>query len=648
MIIGNTVLYGATSGRAFFRGLAGERFAVRNSGACAVVEGVGDHGCEYMTGGRVVVLGPTGRNFAAGMSGGIAYVYDEVGDFATRRCNRTSVSFEAIDEADAIELRALVAEHAPAHAARRSRRACSRDWEPSLDRFVKVMPDDYRRVLDEQAGARRRAGRGQLHERSRDALMGELGGFMRIGRAPIPERDALERAGDYREFTAHPAGGRAARPGRALHGLRRAVLPQRLPARQPDPRLERPRLPRPLARTRSASSTSTNNFPEFTGRLCPAPCEAACVLEINEGDAVTIKQIENAIINRAFDEGWVRPPPPEFETGRRVAVVGSGSGGPRRGPAAAPRRTHASSSSSATRRPAAWSASACPTSRSRSGSSSGASSSSLAEGVELRLGVDVGVDIDARELRAQFDAIVLAIGSRVPRDLPVDGPRAARHALRDGVPLRAQPLGGRRSSARRPPRAGAGGQPDQRRRQGRRRDRRRRHRRGLRRPGDARGRAVGACSSSSCPSRRRARPDDRTPWPRWPNKMRLSYAMKEVAGGRPRRARLLGRDDADQRRGPRAGAARRRRPRRRRRSSRRRAPNAADAPIWCCSRWASSTPSTAGIVEQLGAELDARGNVDAPALRDLGRRRVRRRRRAARAVADRLGDQRGAPVRATS
>ncbi len=83
MIVGNTLLYGATAGRAFFRGLAGERFAVRNSGACAVVEGVGDHGCEYMTGGRVVVLGPTGRNFAAGMSGGIAYVLDEDGGFAS-------------------------------------------------------------------------------------------------------------------------------------------------------------------------------------------------------------------------------------------------------------------------------------------------------------------------------------------------------------------------------------------------------------------------------------------------------------------------------------------------------------------------------------------------------------------------------------
>ena len=99
MIVGNTVLYGATAGRAFFRGIAGERFAVRNSGAAAVVEGVGDHACEYMTGGRVVVLGPTGRNFAAGMSGGIAYVLDQDGAFAGR-CNLQLVDLEALDGED--------------------------------------------------------------------------------------------------------------------------------------------------------------------------------------------------------------------------------------------------------------------------------------------------------------------------------------------------------------------------------------------------------------------------------------------------------------------------------------------------------------------------------------------------------------------
>jgi glutamate synthase domain-containing protein 3 len=123
---------------------------VRNSGACAVVEGVGDHGCEYMTGGRVVVLGPTGRNFAAGMSGGVAYVYDVVGDFTQRRCNRSGVSFEEIDERDAIELRGLVAEHAQRTGSTVAERLLS-DWDASLERFVKVMPNDYRRVLDEQA-----------------------------------------------------------------------------------------------------------------------------------------------------------------------------------------------------------------------------------------------------------------------------------------------------------------------------------------------------------------------------------------------------------------------------------------------------------------------------------------------------------------
>jgi glutamate synthase domain-containing protein 2/glutamate synthase domain-containing protein 1/glutamate synthase domain-containing protein 3 len=150
VIVGNTVLYGATSGHAFFRGLAGERFAVRNSGACAVVEGVGDHGCEYMTGGRVVVLGPTGRNFAAGMSGGIAYVLDVNGDFAARCTNKATVGFEPIDEGDAIELRELVDQHFARTGSVVAEKLLG-DWETSLTRFVKVMPNDYRRVLNEQA-----------------------------------------------------------------------------------------------------------------------------------------------------------------------------------------------------------------------------------------------------------------------------------------------------------------------------------------------------------------------------------------------------------------------------------------------------------------------------------------------------------------
>jgi glutamate synthase domain-containing protein 3 len=151
VIVGNTVLYGATRGRAFFRGLAGERFAVRNSGASAVVEGVGDHGCEYMTGGCVVVLGPTGRNFAAGMSGGVAYVLDEDGAFA-ERCNTGMVGFEGLSGDDADELRALVEEHERRTDSTVAARVLA-EWDGLLaaGAFVKVMPHDYKRVLEERA-----------------------------------------------------------------------------------------------------------------------------------------------------------------------------------------------------------------------------------------------------------------------------------------------------------------------------------------------------------------------------------------------------------------------------------------------------------------------------------------------------------------
>jgi glutamate synthase (NADPH) large chain len=149
VIVGNTVLYGATSGRAFFRGLAGERFAVRNSGALTVVEGVGDHGCEYMTGGRVVVLGPTGLNFAAGMSGGIAYVLDDDGGFR-ERCNTDLVGFDGITPDEAAELRAWVTEHLERTGSPVAERLLD-DWRGTLNRLVKVMPHDYKRALSEHA-----------------------------------------------------------------------------------------------------------------------------------------------------------------------------------------------------------------------------------------------------------------------------------------------------------------------------------------------------------------------------------------------------------------------------------------------------------------------------------------------------------------
>ncbi|MFN0152918.1 MAG: glutamate synthase large subunit [Gaiella sp.] len=145
VIVGNTVLYGATAGKAFFRGRAGERFAVRNSGAHTVVEGVGDHGCEYMTGGVAVVLGPTGRNFAAGMSGGIAYVLDVDGGFRGR-CNTELVGFDPLGDTDRELLHALVGEHLERTGSAVAERLLS-EWEGALEHFVKVMPHDYKRAL---------------------------------------------------------------------------------------------------------------------------------------------------------------------------------------------------------------------------------------------------------------------------------------------------------------------------------------------------------------------------------------------------------------------------------------------------------------------------------------------------------------------
>jgi glutamate synthase (NADPH/NADH) large chain len=154
VIVGNTLLYGATDGEIYIRGAAGERFAVRNSGARAVVEAVGDHCCEYMTGGVVVVLGKTGRNFAAGMSGGMAFVFDRDGDFRSRH-NSGMVDLEpVVDESDSWVLRAMIEDHTRYTNSAVGQRILDH-WQLMLPRFVKVMPREYRRVLLERAERRR-------------------------------------------------------------------------------------------------------------------------------------------------------------------------------------------------------------------------------------------------------------------------------------------------------------------------------------------------------------------------------------------------------------------------------------------------------------------------------------------------------------
>ncbi|MEK9824885.1 MAG: glutamate synthase-related protein, partial [Methylotenera sp.] len=164
IIVGNAVMYGATTGESYFSGVAGERFCVRNSGATAVVEGVGNHGCEYMTGGTVVVLGNTGQNFAAGMSGGVAYVYDEDGKFA-KRCNMNMVALEKVEPADSavgkiqhlnqpdeVTLKTLVENHANYTGSKRAQEILA-NWETARAKFVKVMPNEYKRALTELAAA---------------------------------------------------------------------------------------------------------------------------------------------------------------------------------------------------------------------------------------------------------------------------------------------------------------------------------------------------------------------------------------------------------------------------------------------------------------------------------------------------------------
>jgi glutamate synthase (NADPH/NADH) large chain len=166
IIIGNTVMYGATGGEAYFRGVAGERFGVRNSGAHTVVEGVGDHGCEYMTGGTVIVIGMTGRNFAAGMSGGIAYVLDEDQSFP-KRCNTSMVALEPVlqeaeqegklarelwhlGQADEVNLKSMLTRHAQLTNSAQAKRILA-DWTTYRPLFVKVFPNEYRRALGEMA-----------------------------------------------------------------------------------------------------------------------------------------------------------------------------------------------------------------------------------------------------------------------------------------------------------------------------------------------------------------------------------------------------------------------------------------------------------------------------------------------------------------
>jgi glutamate synthase (NADPH) small chain len=345
--------------------------------------------------------------------------------------------------------------------------------------------------------------------------MGELGGFLRIERSGFEFRDPEERVRDYREFLKQ-------RPVEVLREQGARCMDCGIPFCHNGCPLGNliPDWNDLVYRDRWADAIrqlhATNNFPEFTGRLCPAPCEAACVLEINEGDAVTIKQIENSIIDRAWDEGWVTPQPPAAETGFAVAVVGSGPAG-----MAAAQQLRRSG-----HRVVLFERDEAAGGLIRFGVPDFKIEKRLVErrvqqlrdeGVEVRCGVDVGVDVTVDELREAFDAIVLATGSRTPRDLPVPGREL------DGVHFAMDYLYGRNrwvtDGTYEPPITAAGKRVI------------------VIGGGDTGADCVANADREGAteivqlellPEPPPRRPDDRTPWPLWPQKFRLSYAMEEA------------------------------------------------------------------------------------------------------------------------
>ncbi|EIW71096.1 hypothetical protein TREMEDRAFT_42578 [Tremella mesenterica DSM 1558] len=447
IIIGNVCFFGATSGQAFIRGIAAERFAVRNSGATLVVEGTGDHGCEYMTGGRVVVLGLTGRNFAAGMSGGIAYVLDMAHSFAPKVNNGTVELGPVNDPQEIAELRSLIEDHRHYTGSEIADRVL-RNFHHFLPMFVRVMPLDYKRVLDEEAARIAEEKKRQsvidlipsqtasqvdlptepsiidvedamIDEsmtKERLAKVDKTRGFMKYKRLNEAYRPPRKRVKDWKEISTRLSTAE-------LKYQSARCMDCGIPFCQSDTGC-------PIANVIPKWNTlvfeerwldalnrllKTNNFPEFTGRVCPAPCESACVLGINELP-VGIKSIECAIIDKGYEMGWMVPQPPHTRTGKRVAIIGSGPAGL----AAADQLNHAGHTVTVYER------------NDRIGGllMYGIPNMKLdkkvvqrrvdlmsAEGVNFVTGAHVGVDTDAEVIKAEHDAVVIATGATWPRDL---------------------------------------------------------------------------------------------------------------------------------------------------------------------------------------------------------------------------------------
>ncbi|EJT98370.1 NADPH-dependent glutamate synthase [Dacryopinax primogenitus] len=481
IIIGNVCLYGATSGEAFIRGVAAERFAVRNSGANAVVEGCGDHGCEYMTGGRVVVLGTTGRNFAAGMSGGIAYVLDMAHTFASK-VNMEMVELGKVkDPREVAQLRSLIEDHRHYTGSEVADRVLA-DFHHLLPLFVRVMPLDYKRVLDEQEAKAKEERKKQswidlvpshtasqvdlASETLEDVLVPKESLADALNSAHLPAyspprkphepsvqdlEDALVDEATTKERVAKLDKTRGfmkyKRLGEAYRPPRRRVKDWK----ELSVRLNENELKYQSARCMDCgvpfcqSDTGcpvsniipkwndlvfkgqwrdalnrllmTNNFPEFTGRVCPAPCEGACVLGINE-TPVGIKSIECAIIDKGFEMGWMEPNPPNFRTGKKIAIIGSGPSGL----ACADQLNKAGHHVTVydrNDRIGGLLMYGIPNMKLDKAIVQRRVDLMAAEGVTFVTNADVGVNVSAEKIKDENDVVVICTGATWPRDLKI-------------------------------------------------------------------------------------------------------------------------------------------------------------------------------------------------------------------------------------
>eukprot|EP00158_Paraphelidium_tribonemae_P009771 Partr_v1_DN28960_c0_g1_i1_m24917 putative glutamate synthase len=440
VIVGNVCLYGATSGEAYFRGMAAERFCVRNSGASAVCEGVGDHGCEYMTGGRVVILGETGRNFAAGMSGGLAFIWDKARSFS-RKCNMEMIDLETLTEQDQAEVQQLISNHVKFTGSALGDRILS-NWKVEAKRFLKVFPKDYKAALNASTRVEEADNIENAPEPNQeptmqvvdieDAAMDDrlkprdiknlkvdrVRGFSKYKRKTDAYRDPKVRLGDWKELNQRlkPAELKVQAARCMDCGVPFCQSKSGCPIGNVIPKWNE------LVYHQNWKDAlyrllMTNNFPEFTGRACPAPCEGACVLGITELP-VAIKSIECAIIDRGFQEGWIVPRPPKRRTGKRVAVIGSGPAGL----AAADQLNkvgHSVTVYERNDRIGGLLIYGIPNMKLDKQVVQRRVDLMAAEGIKFVTGANIGVSITAKELQKTNNVLLLATGATWPRDLNI-------------------------------------------------------------------------------------------------------------------------------------------------------------------------------------------------------------------------------------